>query len=207
LCRKVLKEQVEQISYRGELFRKLTHLSGLIVPAGYYYFNISRGEALAILIPITLAFIIIDISRLNNFYLWRLLHPIVGIMIRDHEKKGDFTGATYILVTICLVIGLFSKPVAVAAIAFIQVGDSAAALIGRKFGRFRIHGKTIEGSLAFFAASVLIVLLIRELPLAVGVTGAAVAAVTEAVSFGIDDNATVPLASGLVMHVMSIFMV
>ena len=125
-------------------------------------------------------------------------------MARDHELKGDFTGAAYILTTACLVIALFDKPVAIASLAFIMTGDTAAALIGRKFGVHRFKQKSIEGSLAFLAAAIIIAFFIPDLPINIGLMGAAVATITEAVSFKIDDNATVPLVSGLVMHLLLI---
>jgi len=123
-------------------------------------------------------------------------------MAREHEMKGDFTGAAYILVTACLVIAFYDKPVAVACLVFIMVGDSAAALIGRKFGKHKYGRKSIEGSLAFCVSAVLMAFVLPELPLYIGIIGAVVATVTEALSTRIDDNASVPLVSGLVMHLL-----
>lgn len=115
---------------------------------------------------------------------------------------GDFTGASYILLTSCFVIALFSKSVAMASMAFIMAGDPAAAIIGRKFGRIRFRGKSLEGSLAFLIMAVLVAYVTPSLPLKIGLIGAVVATVTEAVSYHIDDNATVPLISGVVMELL-----
>ncbi len=191
-----------QITFKGELLRKLTHLFALVIPGGYYILGLSKGQALAIMIPITLAMIIIDIGRLRNWKLWHYLKGILLPIIREHEMKGDFTGASYILVTSCLAIALFAKPVALAALAFIMVGDPASAIIGRRYGRIRFRTKSLEGSLAFLAAASIVALLDPHLPLAVAYIGAVVAAVTEAISFDVDDNASVPLVSGLVMQLI-----
>ncbi len=195
-------KQNNQIPFRKEFYRKLTHLGALIIPGGYYYFNFSRAEMLSIMIPIAVSMIFIDISRLRGWRFWNLFKPMITSMARDHELKGDFTGAAYILTTACLVIALFDKPVAIASLAFIMTGDTAAALVGRKFGVHRFKHKSLEGSLAFLAAAIIAAFFIPDLPINIGLIGAAVATITEAVSFKIDDNATVPLVSGLVMHLL-----
>lgn len=192
--------QNNQLPFRKELYRKLTHLGALIIPGGYYYLNLSRTEMLSIMIPIAIGMIFIDISRLRGWRFWNLFKPMISSMAREHEIKGDFTGATYILTTVCLTVALFDKPVAIAALAYIMTGDTAAALIGRKFGKHKFGRKSIEGSAAFLVAAIITAFFIPDLLLSIGIIGAIVATVTEAVSFKIDDNATVPLISGLVMH-------
>lgn len=189
----------KELSYRGEFYRKLTHLFAFVIPGIYVFSPMSRELALSILIPISLCMIIIDIGRLRDWKLWHLLQKILSPIIRESEKRGDFTGATYILTTACFTIALFSRPVAALALAFIIVGDPASALIGRKFGRHKFKSKSLEGSLAFLVAAILIALVMPGIPLIVKIIGAVVATITEAVSFNIDDNATVPLVSGLAM--------
>jgi dolichol kinase len=191
-----------QITFKGELLRKLTHLFALVIPGGYYFLGLTKGQALAIMIPITLAMVFIDIGRLRNWKLWHFFKGFISPIIREHEMRGDFTGASYILATSCLVIALFSKPVALAALAFIMVGDPASAIIGRRFGRIRFRTKSLEGSLAFLTAASIVALVDPHLPLPVAYIGAVVATVTEAISFSVDDNASVPLISGLVMQLI-----
>jgi dolichol kinase len=198
----VENKQKNQIPFRKELYRKLTHLGALIIPGGYYYFNLSRFEMLSIMIPIAIGMIFIDISRLRGWRFWNLFRPLISSMAREHEVKGDFTGAAYILTTVCLVVALFDKPVAIAALAFIMTGDSAAALIGRKFGKHKYGRKSLEGSFAFLVTAIITAYFIPDLPITIGLIGAAVATITEAFSLTIDDNLTVPLVSGLVMHLL-----
>lgn len=126
-------------------------------------------------------------------------------MIRPKEKEG-FTGASYILSTDFLVILLFSKPVAICAIAFIALGDTAAAMVGRQWGYHRFGDKSYEGSFGFFITAVGVALFCNyiygdSLPIIVGVTGATVATLVEALSHSSDDNMTVPLISGIFMQI------
>ncbi len=197
-----------QISFGQELWRKGTHMFALVIPGGYYLLGLDKTERLSVMIPITAAVILGDISRLRQWGIWRNgLEKLFGRMVRPHEQKGDFTGAVYILTTVCFTVAMFAKPVAVAAIAFIIVGDTFAALVGRKFGRHRFfNGKSLEGSAACLVGTLIVAFLAPELALPVAVIGAVTAAVVEALPLGIDDNVTVPILSGLVMTLAARFL-
>ena len=195
--------RIGQIPFSQELWRKGTHMGALVIPVGYYILGLSKSQMLVIMIPIALLMLLIDISRLRQWALWKkIANPIGGRMIRGHELAGDFTGATYILLSVCLTVAMYSKPVAIAALAFIVVGDTLAALIGRRFGRHRFGRKSVEGSLGCLAGTLLVALLVPDLTLAVALFGAVVATVTEALSTKIDDNISVPIISGLAMTLL-----
>lgn len=199
----------EQISYASESWRKATHTGALIIPGAYYYFDWSRAQMLWIMVPIALGMVIIDICRLRDNWFWRkIASKVIGSMVRPHEKAGDFMGASYILLTVCLVVALFDKNIAIAGLAFTMVGDTFAALIGRKFGKHKfMANKSIEGSLGCFLGTSIVALVMHPyLPWQLGVSGAIVGALAETFSFGIDDNVTVPLASGLVMTLTNVIL-
>ncbi|HOP07338.1 MAG TPA: hypothetical protein PLF13_08615 [candidate division Zixibacteria bacterium] len=192
-----------QITFAGELLRKGTHIGALVIPAGYYFLGLSKGQMLAIMVPIALAMVLVDISRFKGWWLWTgFAYRFEGGMIRAHEKAGDFTGASYILTTVCICVIIFSKPVTIAALAFIIVGDTLAALIGRRYGRHKFWNKSLEGSTACLIGTIAVALVAPDLALSVGITGAVVAAVVEALPLGVDDNVSVPLLSGLVMTLL-----
>lgn len=192
--------QGRQISFAQELWRKGLHMVALAIPVGYQILGLSRSEALAIMVPITLVTIAVDIARLRHWALWtKVARRIFGRMIRPHERKGDFTGATYILTTACLTIALYQKPVAVAALAFVVIGDSLAAVVGRRWGRHRFGHKSWEGSLACLAGTILVSACVPGLSWPVGLLGALVATVVEALPLGVDDNVSIPIVSGLIM--------
>jgi len=193
-----------QIPFSQELLRKGTHMGALCIPAGYHFLSLDKATALYIMIPVTLLMIAIDVARLRNRGFWRnIAGPLAGRMVRGHEVAGDFTGATYILISFCLAIGMYEKYIAIAALSFIIVGDTFAALIGRKFGRHRFGRKSVEGSLGCLLGTGIVALLAPHLALAVGLSGAVVATVTEALSTKIDDNISVPIISGLAMTLLT----
>jgi len=190
-------QKLDDIAMLGEIFRKLTHLGAISIPVIYFFFG---NIILYILSGGLLVTIAIDMIR---FYggkkSKKFITRYLGIMIRRHEKK-DFTGATYILASSIITILVFDKPVAVAAIAFIVVGDTAGAIIGRIWGKVKYRTKSLEGSVSFFFACTAVALIVPGIPFWVKILGAAIATLTEAFSSKIDDNLTVPLISGAIMQ-------
>lgn len=182
--------------------RKLTHISAISIPI--IYFLTDRGPILTLLAGAFAISLTLDMIRFfgheksRNLF-WRFF----GVIIRPHEKD-NFTGATYILASSILTILLFAKPVAVLAIAFIVIGDTAGAIVGRLWGKVWFRNKTIEGSLSFFLACCIISLPVSGIPLWVKFTGAFAAAIVEALTVIIDDNLTVPLISGALMQLIMI---
>lgn len=204
-----------EISFYNEFKRKAIHLVALAIPIGYFF--LPKFLSLVILTPFALGSIIIDIIRLKRLPLHGLLNRLIGPILREHEDS-DFTGSSYILTASVLSILLLDKSVAIAAISFIILGDIAAALIGRRYGRLKINWtlarskvqtgqnprekKTFEGSFACLLMCLLVALIVPGLSLWIGVVGAFIATVVEGITLPIDDNFSVPLISGLVMQIL-----
>jgi dolichol kinase len=99
---------------------------------------------------------------------------------------------------------VFPAPIAVTAMTFGVVGDSAAAIIGTRYGRRRfLRGKSVEGSLACFAASFIGGGVWFLLPLPIVAAGALTTAFSEAVDSHINDNLIIPLAAACVMFALA----
>ncbi len=201
-----------EISFYNEFKRKAIHLVALSIPIGHYLLH-DKLLSVLILTPIALGAIAIDIIRLKKLPLHGFLIQLLGPILREHES-ADFAGASYILSASVFTILLFNQSAAVAAIAFIILGDIAAALIGRRFGKTKIlwkvrnsrgnwnQGKSLEGSLSCLLFCLLVALAVPHLPLWVGMIGALVATLVEAAPLPINDNFSVPLISGVIMHVL-----
>lgn len=195
-------DESTHITFGSELLRKGTHMGALLIPGLYWGLDMSKGAALGILIPVAILMTIVDVARLRGWRFWNVFQRVTGPVVRKHEQEGDFTGAFYILWSFCLTIGLFDKNVALLAMSFIIVGDTCAALIGRRFGKIKFKGKSLEGSLACLAACALVALAGYNLlgfPLWTGLAGAASATIAEAIPDFVDDNLSAPMISGLVM--------
>jgi len=191
-----------------ELLRKLIHLSNLIIPFTYlFYFN-SKIEALMVLGPITSFAIIIEYLRINSVSVKKIFDSYFFTMLRNHEKSGKYTGATWVFIASTISIAIFPKEIAIISLIFMAIGDTTAGLIGRKVGRIKFYNKTLEGSLAGFIVCLITGLLMDlDLHNFVIIVGAFSAMVIELIPVSIDDNFTIPLFSGTIMYGMSILLV
>ncbi len=182
-----------QISYAGEVKRKLVHLFALVMPLGY--FIVPYWWALGTLLLAWLVSLTIDVCRLFNLRPYHWVAPLIGPVLRPQEDR-DFTGATYILFSGFFCLAAFDVTAAAAGMGFIILGDTAAALVGRRWGRHRFGEKSYEGSAAFFFCAAIWAVFLPGIPLGWGLAAALLATVVEATSGLIDDNVSVPLASG-----------
>jgi len=195
------KNNISVINYKSEIARKSIHLVSLSIPIGYYF--ITKEQALAVLVPLTLFTLIIDFGRYYSKTLGLLVYSIFGFMLRDHEKdlkKKNLSGASYVFLSAVIVVLLFPKIFVITGFSILIISDISAALYGRKFGKHKFLFKSLEGTLAFFVSASLVVLIspkISNLPMEyiIGFIAAAVGAIAENISYGwADDNFTIPLS-------------
>ena len=162
----------------------------------------TSGVMVVLMVTLSGLALAMETARFRIPNLNRLLFGWLRPLLKTAEDRR-VTGATYIAVSALVAFLVFEKPVAIAAIFFLSLGDPAAALVGIRAGGVRILGKSPLGTLAFFVVALAIagVLSVSDvLPFHWGlVLGAAVAALVELFPTGLDDNLTVPLVSGAVM--------
>lgn len=184
----------------SELKRKAFHfLAGLVIPVGYEFLPEYWGRW--ILIFATAGVTSVDFLRLRHPFFKRLFLEYFAPLIRRHERSA-LTGASFLLISSLVCALVFDKPPAVAAISFLIVGDTMAAVVGQAWGRVKLFDKTLEGSLACFVSCSLCVLAVPHLPLWVGLTGAGTAAVVELLPIPVDDNLRIAILSGWVMQTL-----
>jgi len=179
-----------ELSYAGEVKRKAIHLFALTIPVGY--FIVPNPWATGILLLAFSVSLTMDILRLFRFRAWSIVRPLLDPVLRPQECR-DFTGATYILFAGLFCRVAFDVPPAAAGMGFIILGDTAAALVGRRWGRHRFRNKSYEGSLAFLACAAVGALVLPRVPIGWGLAAAVLATVVEATSGLVDDNLAVPL--------------
>ena len=124
-------------------------------------------------------------------------------MLRNHEIKGKFTGATWVMIASLLTISLFPKNIAILSLIFMSLGDTFAALVGRKFGKVAFFNKTFEGFLGGLLPCIIIGFYFNSLPLYVSIVGAFSAMIIEVVPIPIDDNLSIPVFSASAMTISS----
>ena len=191
-----------------ELARKAIHVASAVLPLLVWL--APRWLALAVLLPAAAVAVAVDWTRLRyrapRYWFLRYTRR----MLRHHERRG-FAGATYMAVAYALAVVAFPRPMAVMAMLFNGLGDAAAALVGRRFGRRRTAwGKSWEGFSAGLAVNLGVALAIAwlapGLPLAAAVAGAVAAAVLEFLDLPIDDNVRVTLGGGGVAFLVALLL-
>jgi dolichol kinase len=71
--------------------------------------------------------------------------------------------------------------------------------VGKWIGKIKIFGKTLEGSMAFFLSSLLIVWSYPQLNRFPGSLAALGATLIEVLPIKMDDNLTIPIVAGAIM--------
>lgn len=172
-----------------------------------YYIFANKKQALTAIGGIALFFLTLDLIRLIstrvNFFFFQKVKNIY----RTKEQK-KFSSITIFLFALFLTILIFEKNIAILAASFLTFGDFFSKFFGIKFGRHRIFNKTLEGSLAHFAAGLLAGYILSHylsLPFPVYLAGAAAATVFELLPLGVDDNFSVSLLSASVMSLFRVF--
>ena len=185
-----------------EYIRKIIHLFSLIIPFGYLYLITDKYVMVQILIIFNLIFLFFDITRHRIVWIQSIFKYFFNDMLRGHEQRGHLTGATWVIIGSLISILIFTKYVAVIALIFMSLGDTAAGLIGQKFGKHKVGNKTWEGFLAGLIICIIVAINFPFLPLKISLVGALVAMIMELLPIPLDDNFKIPLGSGAIMMML-----
>jgi dolichol kinase len=180
-----------------EILRKIVHLATLIIPVGYAL--TSEETIILFLIPFFLALLSVDLLRHLHSGMASLFRKYFFGRVLREEEKPTFMGSTYFIFSTILTILLFPKSIAITSILILILSDTAAAFIGEWIGRVHIFGKTLEGSIAFFLTSLLIVWIYPDLNRSSGSLAALGATLIEILPIKLNDNLTIPLIAGAIM--------
>ena len=201
-----------------ELKRKGIHLFALIIPVGLFLFPASFS--LPLLFSVTVLFLLVDLLRLYFLPVRGLFLRFFSSLLRPHEAYR-FTGSTALLLSasactagfLCLNRETVLLPLQRIALfyvfSFLILGDAAAAVFGKRFGRRKILGqKSVAGSVACFITCLLIAGM--SVPLVHPTAGfffpilftALLTTFLEALPFRLDDNLLVPPVTCPVFYIL-----
>lgn len=162
------------------------------------------------MVAATVVFITVDLLRLRLNFFKSVFIILFGSLLRRKEFTS-LTGGSYLMLAslVCMLVfgsSQTGRGVFIAAVSFLVLGDTAAAIVGLSFGRIRIFRKTLEGTLAGLAACVAAAFVVSilpglDLPLGIGILGAVLASIVEVLPIEVNDNVVVPLLSGTAMMV------
>jgi dolichol kinase len=180
---------------RHELLRKGIHLLSAAVPLAYAG-GLPRRIVVWTLAVLAAVAVAVEVSRARAPAVRAFVERWVGPLLRDAERRG-WSGATWMLLAFLGAAVLLPAPPAIAAMWAVAVGDALAALVGRWLGRHRIgSGKSVEGSLACFVATLAGALAVARLGASASVIAATAATAAEWPRRPLDDNLRIVLAVG-----------
>jgi dolichol kinase len=194
------KLQNTRKSLQKEIIRKAVHLSSLWMPAVIY---ILPQPIVVYLFAFLLIFDFIFEYGYHKRYRWarKTFGTLFYKTLRNKEildRKFHPTGSIYVLTAAIICSYFFDKYAAIIGLTVMLVADSAAALVGKAFGRIKIYkNKTIEGTLAFFFSAILVNILLSHLhPFGIySILACSAATLAELFEdkIKIDDNLSIPL--------------
>ena len=179
---------------KTEFKRKAFHSLSILYGLAYYF--LERKAVVEMMGGLTCAEGLIEFGRLYAPALNARLMGWFGGIHRAEEKR-KVSGIFWTLLGCWMTIFLFrDRAVVLCALGYLAFSDAAAGLCGVAFGRHEILGKkSLEGSLACFAASVAVGSMFLPLPGALA--GAAVVTLVEILPLPFNDNLWIPLLSAL----------
>ena len=174
-------------------------------------FHLMLGNVLALLVLLVLrekSVYFIGTCLFIGIIIAKAMHqkihiPVFAWFIKHFERENSFPGrgVLHFFLGIFLASIFFDYRILFLSILVLAYGDSFSTVVGKGFGRVKIwNDKTLEGSLAAFAAGFSICAFYLAWPVAVLV--AAISALAELLA-PIDDNLVIPLLSGLVIYILT----
>jgi dolichol kinase len=186
---------------KTEIIRKSIHFLIALSP---FMASVNRPFTVFVLMAGTLGYTFMESLRLSGVKV-----PFVSSLTSMASRSRDF--GRFVMGPVTLGLGallallLYPSPVAAIAIYALAFGDGLASLVGKLFGKWRpafLCGKSIEGSLACFAA-VLVSAYAVSGSIHIAVLAAFTAMVVEALPLEDYDNLAIPVSVGFVVQFAS----
>lgn len=193
----------ESFDFKKEVKRKSIHLLAVVFVIIFILVSENYGEKLALLSLVFFLIIFLEVDYVR-VELGRKI-PIIWRLFRRKEQNRH-GGQVFFLVGAIIAFSVFSFDIALAAVLMTVFGDTTAALIGKRFGKFWItKNRSIEGIAAEFIADLIIAAIILDglvLILIMSIT----ATIVEAAVDKLDDNLMIPLFAGFAGEVVELIL-
>jgi glycerol-3-phosphate acyltransferase PlsY len=191
------------LKQRMKFARVLWHIvGGIIIVTMLHWNNPSKKEVMFLLGILVALLGMVDIIRFATPWGKKLFWKYLGHLADEKEKQGPNTSLFYCISSF-LVVWLFQNEIAIAAIISLALGDQISSIVGNYWGRHKWKWKSLDGAVANFAICAPIMMVF--VPYQLALVGALAGALVEALPIKIDDNMTIPLASGGAIYALNIF--
>ena len=187
----------DSLTYRQEIYRKFIHLSSSVMALALWYFG--KETFLPWLIGVAIILPLLDYGRHHIDLLSRIYNYFFTIFTRPIEYR-NLSGASWVVIGAALTTLIFNENTAIIGLLVLSLADSAAAIIGLKFGKTYLFNKSLEGSAAFFIVAFLIVFYLSPAFFLINlIVVSAVTAVELFSTARINDNLFIPLVTAFIL--------
>ena len=187
----------EILFYHREVFRKIIHISSSGLAILLWYFG--KDILLPWILLAAILFPILDYLRKHIPLLKKLYFKLFGTVTRPYEFQV-LSGASWVFMGAGLTAYLFNEKVAVIALLIMSLSDSAAAIIGIKYGTTRLFNKSLEGTLAFLISTYLIIFFLSSASLILLLICSITVTAIELFSTPkLNDNILIPVVTALIL--------
>jgi dolichol kinase len=185
------------------IYRILWHcLTGFVIVVILWITYPSTRLVSFILLAAFLLFLVVDILRFTTHRGRELFWNHMSFLAGEKEKKGLNTSVYYAF-SLLICVNIYEPKIAMGAIICLAVGDVTANIVGKRFGRYRLKGKSVEGMLGNAIVCFAICYFIVPSPF-VAAAGAITGALVEFLPVPLlNDNILIPLCSGLAMTLVA----
>lgn len=188
----------------NEVIRETIHASSvLVIPVSMY---IGVSTTIILLLLAIAIFAIAEIARISGKH-FPLIHSITYKAASSSESLEFATAPIFLALGIIFSFSLFPTRINYAAIMMLSVGDSAAAILGRLFGKTPFpfnKRKHLEGFLGGWAFSFISTLLV--IPPFQALVGSTVGMLIEVLPLPINDNLSIPMTTGAILVLLSMLL-
>ena len=184
-----------------EVSRKIMHVSSCVLGFSILYFD--RGLYIPVLLVITVLTVLLDFSRIHYEPVRKIFNIFFNIFTRDSEYN-QITGASFLFIGGSIVAIIFDQEVASAGMLILSFSDSSAAIVGILFGNTKLFNKSLEGSMAFFVTS-FVVLHLLGFGLIQNLLVCLITTIVELLSsYKYNDNITIPLSACISIYLTNL---
>ena len=189
----------DPLNYHQEIYRKIIHLSSSCIPFMLWYVGKDTFQpwiiSCAIILPV------LDYGRRHNKFLYRIYSNLFITFTRPIEQ-GILSGASWVIIGAAVTIFIFNENTAIIGLLVLSIADSAAAIVGIKFGKTQLFSKSLEGSAAFFITATIIVFSLSSAAAYVNFIAVIAATVVELFSTPrINDNLLIPMVLAFILTI------
>ena len=186
---------------RSRGLREIIHISSFLLS----FISMLIGNILlaSVILLVTVLYTLSEAARIRGINI-----PIFSSITWKAANKPELyefaTSPIHFALGIAISLLIFPAPIRYVAITILTLGDGFAHIFGMKFGNIRLpfnKGKNLEGSIFGFLFAFLAALIFVDPARAL--IGAAVGMIVEGLSLPVNDNLTMPFASGLILVLIS----